>query len=272
MFAAGIVLFNPDLKRLRENIEAIISQVDKLVLVDNGSLNIKEVELYCQYKKKIHLIKNKKNDGIAKALNQLIYYCYTEQYKWAITLDQDSVSPPNLVENFQKYISLENIAVICPAIKDRNDRFEKQYKNKIEYLEQCITSGAMINTDIWMELGQYDENMFIDMVDFEYCARVRKAGYKIVRVNSVELLHECGKLKIVKIGKRKIQITNHSPLRCYYYAKNIVYCHKKLPDRFSAFWMHKMLFEKVAKVLFWEKDKCNKVKKIVKGVMDSNKY
>lgn len=34
---AGIVLFNPEISRLKENITHILGQVDRLILVDNGS-------------------------------------------------------------------------------------------------------------------------------------------------------------------------------------------------------------------------------------------
>ena len=39
-YIAGIVLYNPDLGRLKENIESICKQVDKVILIDNGSDNI----------------------------------------------------------------------------------------------------------------------------------------------------------------------------------------------------------------------------------------
>ena len=36
----SIILYNPDLSRLRENISAILPQVDKVVPVENGSSDI----------------------------------------------------------------------------------------------------------------------------------------------------------------------------------------------------------------------------------------
>ena len=36
-FLAIIVTYNPDVERLEENIKAIATQVDKVVIVDNGS-------------------------------------------------------------------------------------------------------------------------------------------------------------------------------------------------------------------------------------------
>ena len=43
-YIAGIVLYNPDLGRLKENIESICKQVDKVILIDNGSDNRREIE------------------------------------------------------------------------------------------------------------------------------------------------------------------------------------------------------------------------------------
>ena len=48
--AAGIVLYNPDIKRLEENISAIAPQVNELILIDNSSKNIDEIaELTAKY-------------------------------------------------------------------------------------------------------------------------------------------------------------------------------------------------------------------------------
>ena len=45
-YLAGIVTFNPDIERLNENISAIINQVDKVVVVDNGSENADDIKKY----------------------------------------------------------------------------------------------------------------------------------------------------------------------------------------------------------------------------------
>lgn len=41
---AGIVLYNPDIKRLKQNIDVILPQVDRIILVNNGSENIDEIK------------------------------------------------------------------------------------------------------------------------------------------------------------------------------------------------------------------------------------
>ena len=103
---AGIISFNPEIKRLKENICAITNQCDCLYLIDNGSGNINDViELLNKINdEKITLIRNNKNKGIARALNQLCEIALGNGYEWIITLDQDSVCPLNLTAQYKKYI------------------------------------------------------------------------------------------------------------------------------------------------------------------------
>ena len=68
---AGIVLFNPEINRLKENITHILGQVNQLILVDNGSNNKEEIRSEIQNfdTDKIIYIDLHKNIGIAAALN-----------------------------------------------------------------------------------------------------------------------------------------------------------------------------------------------------------
>ena len=66
----GIILYNPDLYRLRENISAILPQVDKVVLVENGSSDISYLKEFED--EKIELIVNDANMGMAYGLNQVM--------------------------------------------------------------------------------------------------------------------------------------------------------------------------------------------------------
>ena len=52
--AAGIVTYNPDIKKLEKNIKSIFGQSDSIVICDNGSDNIVQVEkIAFHYKTKI---------------------------------------------------------------------------------------------------------------------------------------------------------------------------------------------------------------------------
>ena len=120
--SAGIVLFHPDINRFKENISAVIVQWAHVYLVDNGSNNIDEVKkLLNQYNhSKVSVLCNMENQGISKALNQLASEAQKGGFDWILTLDQDSVAPSNIIEEFEKYTNNLNTGMLCPVICDRN--------------------------------------------------------------------------------------------------------------------------------------------------------
>ena len=70
---AGIVLYNPDIGRLIENYNAIVNQVDDVLIIDNGSDNYNDIDNYFN-DKKVQIIRNYNNLGIATALSQIMEY------------------------------------------------------------------------------------------------------------------------------------------------------------------------------------------------------
>ena len=55
---AGIVLYNPDIDKLTNNINSIINQVSVVLLQDNGSSNIKEIEELIKQWENVKIIHN----------------------------------------------------------------------------------------------------------------------------------------------------------------------------------------------------------------------
>ena len=134
--SAGIVLFNPDIKRLKENIDAVIVQCTHVYLVDNGSKNISEViEMLNGFNSsQFSVILNLENQGIAKALNQLTIAAQKDGYEWILTLDQDSVSPSNIIDEFENYTAYQNVGMLCPVIYDRNKGEEIKAKEGLSLI------------------------------------------------------------------------------------------------------------------------------------------
>lgn len=268
--SAGIVLFNPDIKRLKENIDAFIIQCTHLYLVDNGSGNVDEVKgLLNQYNQsKISILWNRENQGIAKALNQLTSAAQKEGFDWILTLDQDSVVPSNIVGEFEKYINNSSVGILCPIICDRNKDEEIKINEDCTEIDECITSGSLLNIKAWSEIGGFDERMFIDGVDFDICYRLRQRGYKIYCIHSVVLLHELGHIEYHRFLFWKVLVKNHSAFRKYYIARNIIYVAKK---RKSVLLAIKGILQEVKLlgiVLLYETDKKSKSISIIKGIRD----
>lgn len=266
---AGIVTYNPDLDRLRENVESISSQVEKVIIFDNGSKNQEEIKKI--YKDEVVLITSPKNIGIAAALNRLMQRSRDLGATWMLSLDQDSVCPDSFCVEMSHFLEREpDFGIVAPVIVDRNVGIvghnpEKEYKS----VRTCITSGAFTRIDVWNKIGGYDESMFIDSVDFEFCYRVRQAGYKVVQVRDVRLLHEIGKSEKKKFIFWTIDVKNHSAFRKYYIARNNVYYPLK-----HHLWLHFFRgnlrnISQVLIILLFEDNKIEKIKSVFTGWVDA---
>lgn len=263
---AGIVLFNPDFDRLRENISAILPQVERLVLVDNGCKTNEYEKLTDD--ERIVVIKHGRNLGIATALNTIVRYAKDNGYGWALTLDQDSVAPANLIEAYKSVIpGKERLGMVCCKIHDRNFTMqrEEQLPQVDGYVEQCITSASMVNVEAWQDVGGFDDQMFIDSVDFDFCLMLRKRGWKIFRTYKAVLLHELGRSEVIRIFGKEYTCCHYSPFRHYYIVRNLIYegrKHRMMAKNLRVFARH------IYTTLRYEDKKREKMKRMWHGFID----
>ncbi|KAB7788125.1 glycosyltransferase family 2 protein [Bifidobacterium cebidarum] len=268
----SIITYNPDDHLLIKNIESITNQVNELVIVDNCSNNIDSITSIA-VKYNAHLIKCKENYGIAKALNIAFKYAEENKFEWVLTLDQDSVCPNNYFKYLIPLINdIPKVGIAAPVIVDRSNVIIG-HKPKLDYgfVRTCITSGACTSVSAWDTVGGFDEVLFIDSVDFDFCFRLRKAGYKIVQTSLVKLEHSLGTPTTICFGKLKYTFFEHNAFRLYYIAQNNIYYPAK-----NSLILHfirgnirniYILF----RVCLFEKNKFDKIKSILKGIINGYK-
>lgn len=230
-FNVGIVLYNSSV----ENLSKICKEFNKsnvnIILVDNKSANINDIKKAINKYQNITLIENASNKGIAKALDQLIDKTREEDVQYLLTLDQDSFIKFDEVNKMLDYFKLDNVAIICPEIKDLNKDVNKFMKKPYKQVPRCITSGSIMNLQLCKKVGSFDEKMFIDYVDFDYCKRISLNGYKILKIKNCILIHEVGKRTIRHFLWKKVYPTNHTSNRVYYQVRNMhYYCLKYKND------------------------------------------
>ena len=269
---AIIVLYNPDIDRLNQNIKAVSSQVDEVVLVDNGSGNIDEVKN--NIKNSVTFIYNDKNVGIARALNEGFEYAIKNEYDWVLTLDQDSVTEKHLVEIYKKYLHLPDIGMLTCNFVDRNSDIILEEEQQEEYytVSRCITSASFCSVEAYIKSGGFDDYMFIDYVDHDYSAKMYKNNYKIYRINYDGLLHEIGHTKVYHFFGLKAISTNHSDFRQYYMARNNIILAKKYPEYYKMSNRIKSEIFKWIVILLFEKNKFKKLSRRFSGIKDGIKY
>lgn len=261
--AGCIITFNPEKDRLIENISSIISQIDYLYIVDNGSKNLIDVKEIISKYDKIELIELNANLGIAKALNVGCEKAYNEKYNYIITLDQDSVCMDEIIQKYKENIKDDIGLLHCLAV-DRNMDTLDEESLQIGEIPRCITSASFVNLLAWKECGGFDNKMFIDCVDFDFCLMLRKYNYKIVRIDYCGFLHELGNAsKHIFFGK-EVYTSNHSVFRRYYITRNEFYYARKHKEvKFLN--TLKCTTKNSIKVLVYEKHKIKKWFNINKG-------
>lgn len=186
----GIVTFNPELGRLKDNLGAISGQATLVLIYDNGSNDVQSIrDLLVSYPNAV-FIEGGKNSGMAVALNVLANEAIRCGFTDILYLDQDSIVLEGMLAHLASCRS-DGIGIIGPKIVDRNES-EASGASGVVQVPRLITSGSLLNLHAFEDVGGYDERLFVDWVDFEFCNNLRIHGYRIVRDNDVQLLHEFG--------------------------------------------------------------------------------
>jgi rhamnosyltransferase len=212
-----VATYNPKITLLEKNLRALLLQFENVLVVDDGSKNVADVKkLIDKVGSKIEFCDIKKNMGIAHALNAGYKKSLTRKSKWLLTMDQDSVIPPNLSEEYVKLIDkYDHIGLICWN--------QRPYKlgsgNEIENDWYIISSGCLNSVEALIECGGFDEKLMIDHVDTDINLKIRNLGYRTITTNNVKLVHEIGKATTRRTLRGAIY-HEHSPLRVYYIVRN----------------------------------------------------
>lgn len=281
--AAIIISYNPD-NNLLDSVNLLVNQVEKIIIVDNGSESqkkkninlIKEID-----KQKIEAIFNEENLGIATALNIGVRKALSQGYNWILTMDQDSKASSNMVEKMlEVYNKIDErerkeILSIFPNFVDERIQSieENSNMNSYEYVDADITSGNLLRAEVFDKVGFFDDSLFIDLVDTDFCMRLNEENIKMIKVRDAILYHSLGESQTVKSIFGKFNTSNHSALRRYYMTRNRFYTWEKYKD-LNSFTLNrdKKLFKKeFIKIILGEKDKINKIKMVFKGYKDYKK-
>lgn len=279
--AAVIITYNVE-NNFRNRINKLKGKVHEIIVVDNGS-KPETINMLKELEKDITIIYLEKNKGIAYALNKGINYSIEKGYDWILTLDHDSIVTDDMIENMLKCYGnfdkelREKVAMLVPThieekeyensnIISNEEKFSKPY---IEVLTE-ITSGALTKADIYKNIGLYDEKLFIDLVDHDYCLSLNRKGFKVIQVSSAVLIHNLGESVKKNVLGLKMTPTNHSPLRRYYMSRNRHYIWDKYKDDFPKWVLtdKRRFITENLKIILFEDKKIEKFKYIKKGIKD----
>jgi rhamnosyltransferase len=277
---AVIVTYNPD-QRLLINCNRLKKQVDLTIIVNNGPLNHIINDIIKHNSPQLKIICLDENIGLAAALNVGISYSQ-KYYQWVITFDQDSIITNSfvkyLIETYDHYPNKDSLAIVAPIYKDQTtgmlQSFSGQHLDKNQLYAHSmvtITSGNMIASKIFEKVGLFREDFFIDYIDFEFCLRCQKYGYKIIESTKACLLHNVGTPRQYKFLWKTPLASNHNALRRYYITRNRIVVYKLYFNRYPLWVLNDIyiMLKEAIKILIYEKNSMSKYCWMLKGVRDA---
>lgn len=273
---AGIITYNPTLTDVSTCLEALCNQVERVIIVDNASKNVKSLQEVVSKYANVTLVKNSQNIGFAKALTQVFEWAKSQGFNWVLTLNDDSVVPSNMISEYKKILenqgSLVNqknaknskIAIVCSLLKNRLDGTILHSKC---HEDECITSGSLTSVEAWAKIGGFDEWLEIDGVDFDFSRRLVRAGWKIVECQNVIMEHQIGKARSINLIIKHPIVWNHNANRKYYIARNMQVVDYKMGTYSYAKSLRAVVRDMIF-VALWEKNKFAKIRAMVRGFKD----
>lgn len=242
---AVIVTFNPAHERFTALIHAALSQVERIVIVDNGS---KPSDLAwiraLEAPDRVELIELGDNLGIAAAQNVGIARARALGADYVMLFDHDSIPGEGMVETLLSVLQDKvragiQVAAVGPRYYDERQNnpppfIEVKGLRVIRHgchggsgvvpVSYVIASGSLMPMSTLDAIGDMREDLFIDYVDIEWGLRAAQKGYQTFGVCHALMLHDLGDAPLTFIGR---SVPLHSPLRHYYLFRNAVCLYKQ---------------------------------------------
>jgi rhamnosyltransferase len=284
---ASIVVSYNGSDRILKTVKALLDQVDYIIIVDNNSdptTKLMLCEMEGEYKVKV--IYNSLNTGVACALNQGISHARARGFEWVLTMDQDSIADGNMVRELFEGVKIfsgnEKVVSFSPEIVygspvstsvcNNNSQLKAKYEEKLV----VITSGNLFKASVFESIGVFNEELFIDSVDFDFCLRLKQSGFHIIRCSKAILYHSLGEKKEFRFFGLKIYYITHATNRKYYIVRNHIYLLKKYILKYPAWciWKQINMSGIILRSLILEDHKIDNARYIVRGFKDGimNRY
>lgn len=235
---AVIVAYYPDEDVLKRLVNALVSQVEHVLIADNNSQGF-DFSPIVALSEKISLLINQENLGVAAGFNQGVAFAVEKGSSHVILFDQDSLPGEGMIakmhEVFQEaksrgiqlaalgpnYVDVKG-AGQSPFVKVQGLRLVRVSgeNSKFVSVDHLISSGCLIDLEALGVVGLFEEKLFIDYIDTEWCLRAKNKGYELYGVCEAYMEHDLGEQFLTILHKT---IPVHSPLRHYYLMRNGVW-------------------------------------------------
>jgi rhamnosyltransferase len=267
--AAIVVTYHPAVEKLSALLDSIAKQVEWVIVVDNGSISQRDDLRALAKSHGCELVLLDKNVGLAAGHNLGISRAGERQPDAVLLLDQDSLPAPNMVSELRRALielsqAGNRVAVVGPCQVDVRSGSQSPFirfgyvRNDHLYCagngdggqircDHLITSGSLIPSSALELIGEFDDRLFVDNVDTEWCFRAMSKGYELYGVCSAVMSHGVGDALIDTWVPHPRGVVVHSPMRLYYIIRNhmLLYRRPYTPARWTSQDLPRLLFKSV---------------------------
>ncbi len=260
--AAVVTLYNPD-SRVVEYVSSYAPNVDRLYIVDNSECIHDVLSLLTEQLPHTTLLHQGTNIGMAKALNTALHRARKDGYEWLMTFDQDTFFDNSDMTLFLSTLFASDTtraAIVSPL---HNKKFiRRNTAAPLIAAESVMTSANAVHIQKALSVGGFNETLFIDEVDHDFCFRLAQHRYKILLDQTIAVNHT--------LGTKKNTVTLYPPERLYYMLRNYLYLRKHYRTDHKDFFQKRdrYLLKFFTSQLLYGEFKIQNMKMMVQGMMD----
>lgn len=261
-FCLGVTLYNPKAEEL-ERISGYLPYFDKVIVYDNSLSGRARGEWLAD--ERMEYVFAGRNDGISAAVNYMIRRCSEEGLECLCTLDQDSVFEARSIRIMKRVIERKeysDTAIFAPrVIEGRGTPLLREPGTR--ETRWAITSGSFLNIRLINRYHlRYDEKLFIDRCDRDFCEQARRAGLRIVVVEAAVLTQRLGE-------RNRFGYPEHGVLRHYYIFRNRFYYNRKYYHGAERFFLNlAQTGKQIWLIVFCEGNKTRKLRQLGRAFRD----
>lgn len=194
----------------------------EIIIVDNASTDETGEKLINHYKN-IKLIKSDKNVGYGRAANIALRQTKTP---FALLLNPDIFVTSLEIDKFldEAYKSPANTAIWGPSTTKTNNNKSKN----TDWISGC---AMLFDVKKIIDVGLFDENIFLFYEETDLCYRTIKHGYKIIFCGNVRFNHLIGQATEKNKSIEILKNWHFGWSQSYYYKKHKINIGKKNTTR-----------------------------------------
>lgn len=212
VYVIGLIIYHPEeslLKRVRQMVDLGF----RVYVFDNSPCDAKFSRVMHD-KLNIFYLTAGKNVGIGYSMSTLCATAHAHGYPRLLFLDQDTgISSRTLefIETFSKSLPTQIEKQYAALVFSGNQVGDHSFQE----VSLAISSGSLLNLSVLKQIGWHNEKYFVDCVDYEFCVRARRCGFKIGLISNTPDFDHVSEQpdQILNLFKKKLLVRRYPAKR-----------------------------------------------------------